>query len=242
MLVAVCGLLAASAIAAQEPATPPTVSLAEAFFIQRHPETGRVEWLGSLIIWLLLASSAASLGYLGVQIAELRPVKLLPARVRAQIDRLAKRAPSPAIQEVLIDDTSLLGAAVRAAHDRHDAEPAVRLAAAEHAAGLEVERVLRRIEPLNIAAQVAPMVGLFGTVYGMILAFREIVAAGGAPDPVGLAAGIGTALTTTFWGLVVAIPAATGHASLRNAVEGAAAHAVDLVEDALGGPSPGTPA
>jgi biopolymer transport protein ExbB len=60
------------------------------------------------------------------------------------------------------------------------------------------------------------MIGLFGTVYGMILAFREIVIAGGSPDPVDLAAGIGTALTTTFWGLVVAIPALAGYAIVRN--------------------------
>ena len=45
-----------------------------------------------------------------------------------------------------------------------------------------------------------PMAGLFGTVYGMILAFQSIVSAGGNADPV-LLAGIGTALVTTFWGI-----------------------------------------
>ena len=78
---------------------------------------------------------------------------------------------------------------------------------------------LRRIEYLNILGQVSPMIGLFGTVYGMILAFQAIVATGGDPDPVQLAGGIGTALTTTFWGLVVAIPALAGYALIRNKID-----------------------
>src|SRR5690606_6952330 len=84
------------------------------------------------------------------------------------------------------------------------------LRAAEQSAEELLLRRLRRIEPLNIVGNVAPMIGLFGTVYGMIVAFREIVRAGGTPDPVSLAAGIGTALVTTFWGLIVAIPALAG--------------------------------
>ena len=62
------------------------------------------------------------------------------------------------------------------------------------------------------------MAGLFGTVYGMILAFQSIVSAGGNADPVLLAGGIGTALVTTFWGLVVAIPALMGYAVVRNRI------------------------
>jgi biopolymer transport protein ExbB len=63
------------------------------------------------------------------------------------------------------------------------------------------------------------MIGLFGTVYGMILAFQSIVVAGGNADPVLLAGGISTALTTTFWGLVVAIPALAGYGIIRNKID-----------------------
>jgi biopolymer transport protein ExbB len=73
----------------------------------------------------------------------------------------------------------------------------------------------------------------------MILAFREIVAAGGTPDPVGLAAGIGTALTTTFWGLIVAIPALAGYALLRNAIDGHAVEGSRAAESMLGRFRPG---
>jgi biopolymer transport protein ExbB len=75
---------------------------------------------------------------------------------------------------------------------------------------------LRRLEPLNILGQVAPMIGLFGTVYGMIVAFQAVASSGGAADPVLLAGGIGTALVTTFWGLLIAIPALSAYAVVRN--------------------------
>jgi biopolymer transport protein ExbB len=60
------------------------------------------------------------------------------------------------------------------------------------------------------------MIGLFGTVYGMIVAFQTIATTGGAADPVLLAGGIGTALVTTFWGLLIAIPATSAYAMIRN--------------------------
>ena len=90
--------------------------------------------------------------------------------------------------------------------------------AMEDAADEETARRLRKVDFLNLVGQLAPMAGLFGTVYGMILAFQSIVAAGGNADPVLLAGGIGTALVTTFWGLVVAIPALMGYAVIRNRI------------------------
>ena len=74
------------------------------------------------------------------------------------------------------------------------------------------------------------MLGLFGTVYGMILAFQSIVTSGGNADPVLLAGGIGTALVTTFWGLVVAIPALAGYAVLRGRLDATLAEALSEAE------------
>ena len=61
---------------------------------------------------------------------------------------------------------------------------------------------------LDSVAQLAPLLGLFGTVLGMIEAFRALQAAGDRVDPSILAGGIWVALLTTAVGLVVAIPAA----------------------------------
>ena len=78
----------------------------------------------------------------------------------------------------------------------------------------------RRIEYLNIIGNVSPMIGLFGTVYGMIRTFSTIVEQGGSPDPKALAGGISIALVTTFWGLLVAIPALSIFHLMRNRIDG----------------------
>jgi biopolymer transport protein ExbB len=79
--------------------------------------------------------------------------------------------------------------------------------------------LLRKIDWANIIGNVAPMIGLFGTVFGMIKAFNGIVIAGGQPQPAHLAGGISIALVTTFWGVLVAIPALAVNGIFRHRIE-----------------------
>ena len=83
----------------------------------------------------------------------------------------------------------------------------------------QASRLLRKIEWVNLIGNVSPMVGLFGTVFGMIKLFNAIVMAGGQPQPAQLAEGISVALVTTFWGLFIAIPALAIHGVFRNRIE-----------------------
>lgn len=62
------------------------------------------------------------------------------------------------------------------------------------------------------------MIGLFGTVHGMITSFQVIAVSGATPKPAELAEGISTALFTTLIGLAVAIPAIAAYNLLRNRV------------------------
>lgn len=75
-----------------------------------------------------------------------------------------------------------------------------------------------KLSYLALIASVAPMIGLMGTVYGMILSFQKIATATVAPKPSELADGISTALFTTLEGLAVAIPAMVAYSILRNRV------------------------
>lgn len=95
--------------------------------------------------------------------------------------------------------------------------PAVE-AAFEEATLLEEQSLTRGLRPLAIIAQIAPMLGLLGTVTGMIISFSEI-ARYGSGDPGLLATGIGQALVTTAAGLIVAIPVLVGHGYLASRVE-----------------------
>lgn len=76
----------------------------------------------------------------------------------------------------------------------------------EDIASIELREHLRRIYPLAIIATVAPIVGLLGTVAGMIEAFHAL-ALNGPIDPALLASGISKALVNTAAGLCVALPA-----------------------------------
>lgn len=73
-------------------------------------------------------------------------------------------------------------------------------------AGLALASLERGFRLLDTIAQIAPLLGLFGTVIGMIEAFRSLQDAGSSVDPSLLAGGIWVALLTTAVGLAVAIP------------------------------------
>lgn len=73
-----------------------------------------------------------------------------------------------------------------------------------------------RLSYLALIGTISPMVGLFGTVDGMIRSFSVIARGGSTPKPSELAEGISTALVTTLVGLAIAIPAVAAYNILRN--------------------------
>lgn len=86
----------------------------------------------------------------------------------------------------------------------------------------EVEAMSRHIRLLELVAMISPLLGLLGTVLGMITSFQELELAQGAANASVLAGGIWQALLTTAAGLVVAIPAAIAATLLTARVDGAA--------------------
>lgn len=85
---------------------------------------------------------------------------------------------------------------------------------------------------LDNIAQIAPLLGLFGTVLGMIDAFRALQAAGSTVDPAALAGGIWVALLTTAAGLAVAMPTSLALSWLESRVQRAARQADWIIERA----------
>lgn len=69
-----------------------------------------------------------------------------------------------------------------------------------------LDQMTKHVRVLETSVQAAPMLGLLGTVLGMIAAFNEMSLSGGAVDPTELAGGIWIALSTTALGLIIAIP------------------------------------
>ena len=106
--------------------------------------------------------------------------------------------------------------------------------ALEDAAAEQSARLFRKIEYLSVIGNIAPMLGLLGTVIGMILAFREVADTQGAARAADLAEGIYLALVTTVEGLIVAIPSLAAFAVFRNRVDHLAAEAAYVAQHAFG--------
>jgi biopolymer transport protein ExbB len=94
-------------------------------------------------------------------------------------------------------------------------------------------RLLRRAEWCSLLGAVAPMVGLFGTVWGMIEAFNLLGVSAGQPKPAQLACSISVALVTTFWGLLVGIPSLFMYGLFRMRIESLVTEAAMEVETLL---------
>ena len=92
--------------------------------------------------------------------------------------------------------------------------------ALENAGMMEVDRLRRGLRGLQVIIAVAPLLGLVGTVYGMIGAFQSMESEGGSVDKVEmLSKGIYEALVTTATGLTIAIPLLVIHHVLKNKVD-----------------------
>ena len=117
---------------------------------------------------------------------------------------------------------------IEAANGYEAMERAMGEAAEERAA-----RLYRKIEWLNLLGNVAPMLGLFGTVYGMMVAFGQIAAKGGKANPEDLAGGIMIALVSTFCGLLVAMPALSAYSVFKTRIEQMSMEAALVAEELL---------
>ncbi len=121
----------------------------------------------------------------------------------------------------------VMEAAVRAAADPRLSEDRAKEEVVR-IASLHLDGLRSGLRALALIATISPLIGLLGTVLGMIEAFQSLEAAGSRVDPAILSGGIWVALLTTAAGLIVAIPAAAAH----NWFEGAVYRCRRAMEDA----------
>lgn len=196
---------------------------------------------GGPITWFVLIPMSIAMVAMSIhQFLLIRRSALMPPGLHDEIEELTEHRQerdvariTDEVVRITDEDPSMLAYVVHAgvgeAANGHEAM----LHAVEEATDERVATLFRRIEHLNVLGNVAPMVGLFGTVYGMIRAFHSLVETGGVPDPAKLALGISVALVTTFWGLLVAIPALAVFAISRNRLDALAPECVLLADDLL---------
>jgi biopolymer transport protein ExbB len=189
--------------------------------------------IGFLDMVSIYACSIASIALIIEHAITIRRVVLLPELSVAQIKTMFdERRFREALEFCQADPSFVSGVVhaglIEAANGYEAMERAMSEAAEERAA-----RLYRKIEWLNLLGNVAPMLGLFGTVYGMMVSFGQIAAKGGKANPEDLAGGIMIALVSTFCGLLVAMPALSAYSIFKTRIEQMSMEAALVAEELL---------
>jgi biopolymer transport protein ExbB len=148
----------------------------------------------------------------------LRPGKIAPPNLLSQVWGWMKNKQLDSAKIRSLKDSSPLGNVLAAGliNSRHGRQ--IMKESIEEVASHEIHEMERYLNALGTVAAVAPLMGLLGTVIGMIKVFAEIMAQGTGQANL-LAGGISEALITTAAGLVVAIPALICHRILQRRVD-----------------------
>lgn len=171
-------------------------------------------WLG-VLLWLALFGCGVAAIYFAVDCSILiRPQKIMPESLISNVKAaMAEGDVMKALKSCEVEPGPM--ANILSAGFSHVEEGfEVIQESIGAAADLETERLMQRLTWISVCSNLAPMLGLLGTVQGMIMCFETL--ATGAPDVGSLALAISQALWTTAAGLAVAIPAITVYYSIRN--------------------------
>jgi biopolymer transport protein ExbB len=175
---------------------------------------------GGPVVWFVLFPMSLITVYLVVEHAlTINKKNLIGNCTLEQLKNKTNTSGGAHLRQAIAGRQDLVSVALREALDKGKGDWFRMRSVIQESLQDQAGKLLRKIEWLSLIGGVSPMVGLFGTVFGMIKLFNAIVAAGGQPQPAQLADGIGVALVTTFWGLFIAIPALAVHGVFRNRVE-----------------------
>lgn len=174
------------------------------------------DFLG-VVLWLALAALSVAGTHLVVDsFIKIRAKRFLPDRLTGGIrEALESRNISRAI-ELCGEEPGALSNILTAGFSNASDGPEAAQDAIGAAADLESEKLLQRVNYLNVVGNLAPMLGLLGTVQGMIMAFATLGTEAGAAKNAMLATNISQALYTTAAGLVIAVPALGFFSFFRN--------------------------
>ncbi|MGA2323723.1 MAG: MotA/TolQ/ExbB proton channel family protein [Sedimentisphaerales bacterium] len=186
---------------------------------------------GGPVVWFVLLPMSVVTVYLAAEyFITIRRRWLLPDDISGTIVSAAQQTGLSQLPARLAGGEDFISVAITRAVTQCGGDPGRMRNLVEESLQEQAMRFLRKIEWVNIIGNVSPMVGLFGTVLGIIKMFNAIAAVSGQPHPSQLAGGISVALVTTFWGLMIAIPALTIHGFFQNRIETLACEAAEESE------------
>ena len=191
---------------------------------------------GGAIAYVIIALSIAALALVVMHALQLREIALAPPEVIDELNEALSRGDVEAAQRFCEDEdndcflTRVIGAGLTRC--KRSVFGWLELKGALEEAGQEqVARLYRSTDGLGLIAAIAPMLGLLGTVVGMVGAFDTISSSEGFARPDQLAGDISKALVTTLMGLSLAIPATAAFTFFRNRIDALSGDVGSTIEE-----------
>ena len=188
---------------------------------------------GGLFMWPLLACSIVTVTTIVLSILTLREKKVLPLVIESEIERLVPGGSAERLMRVVNDDNSSLARITRAALQHLRWPRSENIEFAQTKARAELVRLERGLIVLEVVTGIAPLIGLIGTVAGLVQVFSGLGLSTGAADTKSVALGISMALNCTIFGLSIAVPSLIAFSYFSKKVEVLSVQMESIVSDLI---------
>jgi biopolymer transport protein ExbB len=188
---------------------------------------------GGLFMWPLLACSIVTVTTIVLSILTLREKKVLPLVIESEIERLVPGGSAERLMRVVNDDNSSLARITRAALQHLRWPRSENIEFAQTKARAELVRLERGLIVLEVVTGIAPLIGLIGTVAGLVQVFSGLGLSTGAGDTKSVALGISMALNCTIFGLSIAVPSLIAFSYFSKKVEVLSVQMESIVSDLI---------
>ena len=188
---------------------------------------------GGVFMWPLLVCSIVAVTTIIVRAFALREKNVLPLVIESEMERLVPGASPERLARIVHHDPSSLARIVRVALQHLRWPRSENVEAVQTRARHEMVRLERGLVLLEVITGIAPLIGLIGTVSGLIHVFGSLGLSAAAADAKQIARGISEALSCTIFGLGIAVPALVAFVYFSKKVEVMSVEMESLVTDLL---------
>jgi biopolymer transport protein ExbB len=188
---------------------------------------------GGVFMWPLLLCSIVSVTVIILRAVALREKNVLPLVIESEMERFVPGSSPERLARIVHHDSSSLARIVRVALQHLRWPRSDNVEAVQTRARHEMVRLERGLVVLEVIYGIAPLIGLIGTVSGLIHVFASLGLSAGAADAKRIALGISEALSTTIFGLGIAVPTLVAFVYFSKKVEVMSVEMESLVTDLL---------
>ncbi len=178
----------------------------------------------------LVLSSLVAIAVILALFMTLKKDKVIPDGLADKAQKLAKSGKMTQGHIDQIEHGSLLGGVLATGLQSLGQPRHVMKENIEEAGRHAIHKMDKYMTTLGTIAAIAPLLGLLGTVVGMIVVFNEMLQQGGVGNPADLAGGISQALVTTAFGITIAVPALIFHRYFRGKIND---YAIEMEQQAI---------